>query len=341
MSASLPSVDVVVVAYGPEPWLRRCVEAVLSSEGVDPHVILVDNGGTEGRAIELGELPGVTLVDPRGNVGFAAGCNIGAAAGSADHVALVNPDAIVEPDALAALVDALRDPEVGIATASVRLADDPDRLNSAGNEIHYLGLSWSGCFGELASAHRERREVTGASGAGMACRRQVWEALGGFDDEFFAYHEDADLSMRCWQRAWKIVYVPEAVVVHRYEFSRNAVKFNLVERNRLVMVATTFGSRHLVVVLPMLVALEVVMLVYAFRERWWREKLAGYRWLIANRAWLRGRRARIQGARLRDDAAMAERFVAPVDPGNMAIPAGTGPGQRLLEAYWSCAKRML
>lgn len=341
VSDPLPRIDVVVVAYGPEPWLGRCVEAILSSRGVDPHVILVDNGGTEGRASELGELSGVTLVDPGGNVGFAKGCNIGAAAGDAEYVALVNPDALVDPGALAALVAALGDPEVGIATASIRLADDPDRLNSAGNAIHYLGLSWSGAFGELASSHDEPRDVTGASGAGLACRRQVWEVLGGFDDEFFAYHEDADLSLRCWQRAWKVVYVPEAVVVHRYEFSRNGAKFNLVERNRLVMVATTFGRAHLMVAGPLLVMLELAMIAYAAKEGWLREKASGYRWLITHRRWLRERRSRIQHARLRDDAAMAGLFVTAVDPGNMAMPSGTGAMRKALDLYWRAAGKLL
>lgn len=339
--SATPRVDVVVVAYGPEPWLDRCVEAALGSRDVDVRVVLVDNGGTEGRAERLGGLDGVTLVSPGDNVGFAKGCNLGAAVGEGDFVALVNPDAVVEPGALAALVEVAADDGVGIATGSIRLSDAPDRLNSAGNDIHYLGLSWSGSFDEPASSYPERREVTGASGAGLLCRREVWETLGGFDDEFFAYHEDADLSLRCWQRGLSIVYVPEAVVIHRYEFSRNTVKYHLVERNRLVMVLTAFGRRHLLMVAPALVGLELAMLVLAAAQGWLPEKLAGYRWLISNRRWLRERRGRLQGSRVVSEARLTPLFTARLDPANMQLPFGAGLADRLFVAYWWAARRFI
>lgn len=336
-----PRVDVVVVAYGPEPWLDRCVGAVLDSTGVDTRVFLVDNGGTEGRTEMLGRLDRVTLVNPGGNVGFARGCNLGAEIGDGPFVALVNPDAIVEPGALAALVECVSDPSVGIATGSIRLADAPDRLNSAGNDIHYLGLSWSGAFDEPASEHAVRRKVTGASGAGLLCRREVWEALEGFDDEFFAYHEDADLSLRCWQHGWSVVFVPEAVVIHRYEFSRNKLKYELVERNRIVMLFTSFGRRHLALVAPALVALEIAMLALSVAQGWFGAKIAGYRWLIAHRKWLRDRRRRLQAERVVTETAMMPLFTARLDPANMALPVGVWIVDRLLVAYWWLVRRFV
>lgn len=340
-SIELSTVDVVVVAFGPEPWLERCVEAVLASNGVNARVILVDNGGTEGRVERLGALDGVRVVDPGSNVGFARGCNLGAIEGDGEFIALVNPDAIVEPDALAALVEVASGDGVGIATGSIRLADAPDRLNSAGNDIHYLGLSWSGCFDEPASAYSNPRRVTGASGAGLACSREVWESLGGFDDEFFAYHEDADLSLRCWQRGWSILYVPEAVILHRYEFSRNTLKYNLVERNRLVMLSTVFGRRHLIAVAPALLGLEMAMLALSVAQGWFGAKLAGYRWLFAHRKWLRGRRSRVQSERLMGDVEMADLFTSRLDPANMPLPIGAGIVDRLLVAYWKVARRFV
>lgn len=337
----MPTVDVVIVAYGPELWLERCVEAVLGSRDVDARVYLVDNGGTEGRVERLSKLAGVTVVDPGSNVGFAAGCNLGAAAGDGQYVALVNPDAIVESGALAALVQVAREEAVGVATGSIRLANDPDRLNSAGNDIHYLGLSWSGCFDEEAAAYPERREVTGASGAGLLCEREIWEALDGFDNEFFAYHEDADLSLRCWQRGLTVVYVPDAVIVHRYEFSRNSLKYHLVERNRLVMLSTVYGRRHLLVVGPALIVLELAMLMLAAAQGWLGEKMRGYRWLLSNREWLRERRARVQRDRVLGDVEMARLFTARLDPANIPLPVGAGVADWLLVTYWRLVRRFL
>jgi GT2 family glycosyltransferase len=331
----------VVVAFGPEPWLPRCVEAILGSTDVRAAVVLVDNGGTEGLVDGLETLDGVTVVRPGRNTGFAEGCNLGVAASSAPFIALVNPDAIVAPAALAALLEVAVRPSVGLATASLRLADRPERLNSAGNDIHFLGLSWSGCFDEPAADHRQERVVTGASGAALACRTEVWHELGGFDGEFFAYHEDADLSLRCWERGRTVVYVPGAVVEHRYEFSRNALKYQLIERNRLIMVLTSFGPRHLALTAPALLGLELVMLAFGAKEGWFGAKIRGYRWLVGHRSWLRARRHRVQAERTISEAELAERLVGRMQAGNFDSPPWFTPFDRVMAGYWRLVRRAL
>jgi GT2 family glycosyltransferase len=329
------------VAYGPDPWLGRSVQAVLDSSGVEADVVLVDNGGTQGAVDALEGRSGVTVVRPGGNVGFARGCNLGVAASTAPLVALVNPDAIVEPDALAELAAVAERAEVGLATASVRLADRPDRLNSAGNDIHFLGVSWSGRFDEPAADHDRQEPVTAASGAGMAARREVWDELGGLEEELFAYYEDADLSLRCWQRGWQVIYVPTAVVVHRYEFSRNQVKFRLLERNRLTMVLTEFGPRHLALVAPALAVLEVGMIGYAAADGWLGAKLSAYRWLWTHRRWLRQRRRRLQAARVVPEHELTWLFADHLQPGNLPPPRALVPLDRVLRAYWRLVRRLV
>jgi GT2 family glycosyltransferase len=334
-------VSVVTVAFGADPWLGRSVDALLASTGVEVDVVLVDNGGTEGTVDALEDRAGVSVVRPGVNVGFAGGCNLGVAASTAPFVALVNPDAIVEPDALAALVEVAGRPEVGLATASVRLADRPDRLNSAGNDIHFLGVSWSGRFDEPAADHQVEERVTAASGAATACRREVWDSLGGFADELFAYYEDADLSLRCWQRGWSVIYVPTAVVAHRYEFSRNPIKYRLLERNRLAMVLTCFGRRHLLLAAPAFLALELAMIVYAATDGWLGAKLAAYGWLFRNRVWLRDRRARLARDRVGRESDLTWLFADHLQPGNLPPPQALLPLDRVLRAYWHLVRRFV
>src|SRR4051794_39308982 len=135
-----PRVTAVVLAWQAEPWLRRGVEALLASEKVAVDVVLVDNGCTTDDVETLERVPGVSVVRPGRNLGFAGGCNAGARAATGEYLALVNGDAIVEPTALARLVEEAARPDVGVAGASIRLADDPRLLNSAGNPVHVLGL---------------------------------------------------------------------------------------------------------------------------------------------------------------------------------------------------------
>jgi GT2 family glycosyltransferase len=346
MSAE-PTADVdvsaVVLAFGAEPGLEACVRALLASEGVRAEVVLVDNGCTDGAVdrLERASLPWLIVVRPGTNLGYAAGCNEGVRWSSGRVVAFVNYDAIAEPDALARLAAATAEPGVGIATASIRLADDPALLNSAGNDIHFLGLSWSGCFNEPADRHAYPHDVTGASGAGMAMSRAVWDRLGGFEPQFFMYHDDAELSLRCLLRGLRIVYVPDAVIVHRYEFSRNPRKLYLIERNRLIMVLSSFELRTLLLLAPALVAVEACMLALSIGEGWAPAKLQSWRWLLSHLPFLRRRRREVQASRVVDDRSIAHHFVTGINPGNYQLTPKVELLNRVLAAYWRVVQRVL
>ena len=148
----MTAVSAIVVAYGEEPWLARCVSSLLASDDVVVEVIVVDNTGTGGAVDALEGRDRVKVVRPGRNLGFAGGCNLGARSASGDVIALVNQDAVVEPATLRRLADVALRPGVAIATASVRLAHAPDRLNSAGNDVHFLGFGWSGSYDRPATA---------------------------------------------------------------------------------------------------------------------------------------------------------------------------------------------
>jgi len=136
-------------------------------------------------------------------------------------------------------------------------------------------------------------------------------------------------------------YVPDAIVVHRYEFSRNAFKYRLLERNRLVIVLTDLGAGHLLRALPALLVVEALLLVYAALGGWLGAKLDGYRWLIGHRGWLRRRRRRVQSARTVSDRDLAERFATRLRPDNLALPRALVPVDLLLAAWWALVRRTL
>jgi GT2 family glycosyltransferase len=335
---AMPRLTAVMLAWRDEPLLVESVHAVLASEKVEVDVVLVDNGCTSDAVERLAPLPNVTVVDPGANLGFAGGCNLGAQQATGDYVAFVNGDAVVRPDALFHLVAALGD-DVGLATASVRLYDEPDVINSAGNPIHFTGLSWAGGLGQPATAYAVGREVASASGAAMACRRDRFAALGGFCEPMFAYCEDAELSLRSWQRGWKVVYVPEAVALHRYEFSRNPQKFYLLERNRLFLVLTVFGPRMLLGAFLPLVALELATLGLSLRDGWARQKVAGWWWLLRHAGLVRSRRRQVRSERVVSDRELARVLTGDLD---VDVPGLTVPdlARRTSRGYWSIARRL-
>ena len=341
MSTTPRSVSAIVLAFSSEPLLEACVGALLSSSGVEVEVILVDNGCTDGAVDRLRARDGLVVIEPGRNLGFAGGCNAGAAKATGDVIALINNDAVAEPGALAALAAVAVRPQVGIATASLRLSDSPELLNSAGNALHFLGFSWVGHYRERAAEHQEEEVVTSATGAAMAIRRDLWEALGGFEERYFAYHEDAELSLRCRQRGLEVVYVPQAVVLHRHEFARNPSKYYLMERNRLILVFTSFGASTLVAIAPALMLAEFGLLAVAVLQGWGRQKVAGWWWVLHNFKWIRSRRSQLQHERTVGDRDLAglwsDRFDTPLKP----LPAILRPLDGALAAYWSLARRLI
>ena len=334
-------VTAVVVAFGEEMLLPAAVRSILDSRGVEVEVILVDNGCTDGGVGKVRDLEGVTVIDPGRNLGLDEACNIGVAAGSGSFVALVNFDAVAEPDALARLVAVAADPAVGIATASLRLYDRPDLMNSAGNEVHFLGFSWCDGLGAPASEFTTARDVASASGAAMVMRRELWETLGGFPSEFFMYYEDSELSLRSWRAGYRVVFVPDAVVMHGYEFGRNPAKMYLVERNRLIAMVTLLEARTLALLFPAIVGVELAMLVLAMRQGWSRAKLRGWWWLARHHRWLRERRSEMARQRTVGDSAIARHLATRLMDANIDLPAALGPLDAALAAYWRAVRRFL
>jgi GT2 family glycosyltransferase len=334
-------VTAVVVAFGAEALLPNCVRSILASEGIDVEVVLVDNGCTDGGVEAVRALDGVHVITPGRNLGFDEACNVGVAAGTGDFIALVNFDAVVRPDALARLAAVAGDTNVGIATASLRLDDNPELMNSAGNEVHFLGYSWCGGLNEPASQHAVPRDVASASGAAMVMRRAVWDQLGGFAPEYFMYYEDPELSLRCWRAGLRVVFVPDAVVVHRYEFGRNPEKMYLVERNRLIAMFTLLERRTLALLLPVMIGVELAMLALAAQQGWGGAKVRGWWWLLRHREWVRARRAALADERVVRDAVFAPLLATRLTQGSMEVPGFLRPFDAVLALYWKGVRSAL
>lgn len=337
-----PRVSVIVLAYGDEPLLGRCIEAALASRTVSVEVVVVDNGCSDaGRIAEVSGRRGIVLIEPGRNLGFAAGVNLGVAHSTGEFVVLLNSDAVPLTEALGSLIAPLTDPAVGIVTASLRLLHEPERMNSCGNPVHFSGLSWAGCFGQPAAEHASPRPVASASGAALACRRKTWDSLGGLCEEMFTYHEDTDLSLRCWSRGLSVWYVPEAVVLHHYEYLRNDSKLGLLERNRLITVLTLYERRTLLVLAPYLVALELVVSLLAFRQGWFGQKAAGWVWLLRNARWLRQRWSTNQATRTVSDAGLTGVLTSAFEPGQQFDGSSLRLFNALSGVYWLIARRSI
>jgi GT2 family glycosyltransferase len=244
--------------------LRECVECLDRQTLRDFEVVIVDNSG-QGLVRRSGAASCARVIENAGNVGFGAAINQAFRGSQAPYLATLNDDAAAHPGWLDALVRAIENrPDVGMCASAVRLYGD-DRLDSAGMLMAGDGSSKQRGHGMPVRDFPLLDEALFPSASAALYRRFMMEELGGFDDRFFLYCEDTDLGLRARWNGWKCLYVPEAVVEHRYSHSAgraSPVKAYYVERNRLFVTAKSFPA-------GMLLASPFVALVRYFWHLWY------------------------------------------------------------------------
>jgi GT2 family glycosyltransferase len=212
-----PLVSIVIVSWNGRHHLDTCLAAVKAQQGVATETILVDNGSTDGSVDYIRDrYPWVRLVVLPTNCGFAGGNNAGVREARGPLIALLNNDTAAAPDWLRELISGIDQPSrFALATSRIVYMHDPSMIDSAGDGM----LRWGGAFkrhhGAPAHLADESREVFGVCGAACAMPKAVFDELGGFDEDFFASHEDVDLSYRARLRGYRCRYVASAVVRHR------------------------------------------------------------------------------------------------------------------------------
>ncbi|MDQ2911491.1 MAG: glycosyltransferase family 2 protein [Actinomycetota bacterium] len=212
------SVAVVIVNANAGEFLEQTLQA-LDRQTVRPErVIVVDNASTDGSAERLEERHADVEVHRQAeNLGFAGGNNLGVrVAGDCRWIALLNPDAFAEPDWLEHLVDASKaNPGYSFFASRLLDASRPERLDGTGDVYHVSGLAWRRDHGlPVAEADRPQGEVFSPCAAAALYDRKAFLEVGGFDESFFCYFEDSDLSFRLRLLGHRCLYVPEAVVHH-------------------------------------------------------------------------------------------------------------------------------
>jgi GT2 family glycosyltransferase len=212
-----PLVSIIIVTWNGRQHLDVCLSAVAEQQGVSCETVLVDNGSTDGSAEYVrARYPWVRLVVLPANRGFAGGNNAGVREARGRVVAFLNNDTAASGDWLRELIAGI-DEASGFALVTSRIVymHDPSTIDSAGDSV----LRWGGAFkrhhGDPVHAADESREVFGVCGAACAMPKAVFDELGGFDEDFFASHEDVDLSYRARLRGYHCRYVASAIVRHR------------------------------------------------------------------------------------------------------------------------------
>jgi GT2 family glycosyltransferase/glycosyltransferase involved in cell wall biosynthesis len=267
------AVSTIVVNHERRDLLSMCLhslERALDAVKEDTELVVVDNGSQDGSVDLVRErFPEVKLVSLERNEGFAGGVSRGIAASKGEWIAVFNNDTTIEADAIAVMLDAGRlHPQVGSVAAQMRFADRRGVLNSAGLELDRLGIAADRLVGTRIDELHESDpyEVFGATGGGALFRHRMLEQVGGFDESFFAFFEDADLAWRAQAHGWRAVYAPRAVVYHHHSATAqhgSPAKLYLVGRNRVRTLAKNASNGMLVLNGPWMLAYDAAYVLYA------------------------------------------------------------------------------
>lgn len=243
-----PRVLVVVPTLAAGPNLVECLVSLLNQTEPAFEVTVVDNSGQQLARQAGAERLGASLIENPRNLGFGAAINAAFRRSEAPFLATLNDDAVAHPDWLRALLAALEArPDAGMGASQVRLMGG-DRLDSAGMLIARDGSTKQRGHGQDPAAFSRTEEVLFSSGSAALYRRTMLEETGLFDEAFFLYCEDSDLGLRARWAGWQCVYVPEAIVEHRYSETAgpaSPLKAYYVERNRLFLITKNFPAPRL------------------------------------------------------------------------------------------------
>lgn len=277
--------SVVILNWNGRRHLERYLPSVVAHTEGDAEVVVADNGSTDDSLQWLRlNYPDVRVIRLDRNYGFAGGYNRALKEVESEYVLLLNSDVEVTAGWWQPLVEVL-DTESDVAAVAPKLLADMERTKfeyagAAGGFIDYLGYPF--CRGRILSNVEEdrgqydnRRDIFWASGAAMCCRREVFESLGGFDEDFFAHMEEIDLQWRMQLAGWRIVVEPKSVVYHLGggTLPASSRKIFLNHRNNLAMLfkcASPMQRAVVAVVRPATDMLEaLVNLVTLHPQRAW------------------------------------------------------------------------
>jgi len=212
------SVAILIINWKSSSLLLRCLECIARQESMVADVIVLDNGDEDSISEDCSSrFPSVQFHKSEKNIGFAAGNNLlFQKTKGYKWIALVNPDAFLEPDWLSKMLSAaIAHPEYSFFASRLVQANNLDMLDGDGDTMHVCGQAWrEGHDQAVSKVAIEPREVFSPCAAAALYRRDAVESVGGFDEDFFCYFEDVDLGFQLRLAGHRCLLVPDAVAYH-------------------------------------------------------------------------------------------------------------------------------
>lgn len=345
-------IAIILVAYNSRDDLAECLAGMdrWAGGGVVVRVVVVDCASTDGSAdLVRDRFPHVELIEPGKNLGFAGGNNLGWQHIQQHHpavryVALLNPDTLPTAGWLDPLIARLEsNPGVATCQSLITLHDQPDRINTAGNQSHYLGFGFVTQCGEPIRDVLTPKPIGFSSGAAMLTRADLLTKHGLFESDMFLYCEDTDLGWKLSQLGYIHELVPDSRVAHSFEAGASMAHYYYLERNRLWLLFVYYKRPTLLLILPAAILMEAGQLLFALIHGRLRDKLRAYGFFLnrENRKHILNLRRAAQSRRTVCDKDFLHNFTGTIDYPTLRGPLVRFIANPLLGTYWWLVRRVI
>lgn len=246
--------------------LDKCLESVIKTSYKNFEVIFVDNASTDGSYEHVQSKFDFRFFRNPENLGFVGGNNVGARFSKGEIIVFLNNDTIVDPDWLNEPAELFEKQNIGIVQSNLRLLKDPKIPDSIGHSISILALPIENYF--FMNEPSTPVPIFGGKGAAIFVRRELFERLSGFDEDYFFYFEESDLCWRSRLQGYEVYFSPHSIVLHKGGGTfRNGKLLYHREKNTITSMLKCYETRTLLTYFPLKLIVELGGIFYLFFKK--------------------------------------------------------------------------
>lgn len=234
----MTKITVIIPNYNGLKYLKRCLKS-LKIQNVNFNTIIVDNASQDNSIYFIKKnYPEFKLIENKENLGFAKAVNLGIKSSKSEYIFLLNNDTELEKDCISNLLKCIEEDDNIFAVSSKMIQYyDRNKMDNAGGEYSILGWTKLIGYGKSNQLYNNKSEIFSACAGAALYRRSVFDKIGLFDENFFAYMEDGDIGYRARINGYKSIYCPKAIIYHIGSASSgsryNKFKIRLAARNNV------------------------------------------------------------------------------------------------------------
>ena len=272
----MKKVTAIIVNWNDKDVIVECIQSLLDQNRNKIDIIISDNGSKDDSVEFIRKrFPSIKIIENGENLGFGSAINRGLGLAKGDYLLFLNSDLKLHSKCVGELAKVLEnDSNVGGTIPKILHIDQQNIINSLGVLINYTGIAYPNLLGQKDPGYQEPFES--ACGGIFMLRREVYETVGGFDEDLFLYHEDHDLSWRIRLAGWNLKVVPKAIMHHHYKFNKGILKYYSSEKNRLHILLKNMEVKTLALISPALIIVEFSQWFHAAINKWFLLKMKSY-----------------------------------------------------------------